>query len=90
LVHQNLLNQEESNDFHQEHHFPETYENPKIEPLYSWISKGNHKEKNHKGFMHTPPTKSQRERSQIRHKKMAKKRLRKSPKKENRRDTIKP
>jgi hypothetical protein len=24
LVHQNLLNQEESKDFHQEHHFPET------------------------------------------------------------------
>jgi hypothetical protein len=24
LVHQNLLNQEESNDFHQEHNFPET------------------------------------------------------------------
>jgi hypothetical protein len=30
-------------------------ENPKIGPLYSGIWEGNHKKKNHKGFMHTPP-----------------------------------
>jgi hypothetical protein len=32
-----------------------------------------HKEKNHKGFMYTSPTESQRERPQIHHKKIAKK-----------------
>jgi hypothetical protein len=36
------------------------------------------------------PTKSQRERSQNRHKKFTKKRFRKSPKRENERDTTKP
>jgi hypothetical protein len=52
--------------------------------------KGESKEKNQEGFMHTSPTKSQRERSLNRHKKIAKKRLRKSPKRENGRYTIKP
>jgi hypothetical protein len=37
-----------------------------------------------------PPTKSQRERPQIRHKKIAKKGLRKSPKRRNGKDTSKP
>jgi hypothetical protein len=46
--------------------------------------------KNHKGFMHTSPTKSQRERSQNRHQKIAKKELRKSPKWENGIGAIKP
>jgi hypothetical protein len=39
---------------------------------------GGSKGKNHEGFMHASPTKSQRERSQNRHKKFAKKSLRKS------------
>jgi hypothetical protein len=37
MVHQNLLNQEESKDICQEHHKPWDNENPKIEPLCSWI-----------------------------------------------------
>jgi hypothetical protein len=57
---------------------------------YSHIWEGNKREKNHEGFMHTSPTKSQRERSQNRHKKFAKKRLQKSPKRENGKNTIKP
>jgi hypothetical protein len=40
--------------------------------------------------MHTSPTKSPRERPQIHHKKIANKRLQKSPKRENGRDNIKP
>jgi hypothetical protein len=40
--------------------------------------------------MHTSPMKSERERSQNRHMKVAKKRLRKLLKMENGRDTIKP
>jgi hypothetical protein len=51
---------------------------------------GESKEKNHEGLMHTSPTRSQRERYQNHHKKIAKKGLQKSPKRENVRDTIKP
>jgi hypothetical protein len=52
LLHQNLLNQEESKDFHQ------------IEHLFPRICEGS-QGKNHEGFMHTSPTKSPRERPQI-------------------------
>jgi hypothetical protein len=65
-------------------------ENPQIEHLFPRICEGNHKEKNHKGFMHTFPTKSPRERPQIHHMKIAKKRLWKSPNKKNGTDTLKP
>jgi hypothetical protein len=82
------LNQEETKDFHQEHHFPKPRKTPKIEHLYTRIWEGNHKEKNHERLMHTSPIKSQRERPQIPHKKITKKNLQKSPKRENGRDTI--
>jgi hypothetical protein len=65
-------------------------ENPKNEPLRSRIWEGNQREKNHEGFMHTYPTKSQRERSQNHHKKITMKGLQKLPKMEDGRDTIKP
>jgi hypothetical protein len=65
---------------------PREEKNPIIEPLCSRIWEGNQRVKNHEGFM----TKSQIERPQNCHKKIAKKRLRKSLKRENRRDTIKP
>jgi hypothetical protein len=50
-------------------------ENPKIKPLFSWIWEGKQREKNHEGFIHTSPTKSQRERLQNHYKKIAKKGL---------------
>jgi hypothetical protein len=56
----------------------------KIEPLFSLIWEGNQREKNHEGFMHTPPNKSPREMPRNLSEKIAKKRLRKSPKKKNR------
>jgi hypothetical protein len=46
--------------------------------------------KNHEGFMHTSPTKFQRERPQNFSKKIAKKRLRKSPKRMNGNNISKP
>jgi hypothetical protein len=49
------------------------HRNPKIEPLCSRIWEANQREKNHEGFMHTSPTKSQRERPQNRSKKITKK-----------------
>jgi hypothetical protein len=54
---------------------PQTLErrNLKIEPVCSWIWEGNQREKNHEGFMHTSPTKYQRERSQNSHKEFAEK-----------------
>jgi hypothetical protein len=58
MVHQNLLDQEESEDFRQEHHKPLTNETPKIEPLFSGIWERNQREKNHEGFMHISPNKS--------------------------------
>jgi hypothetical protein len=58
MVYQNLLNQEESEDFRQEHHKPLNNKNPKIEPIFSRIWEGNQREKNHEGFMHTSPNKS--------------------------------
>jgi hypothetical protein len=65
-------------------------QNPKIEPLCSRIWEGNQREKNHEGFMHTSPTKSQRERPRNCSKKITKKRLWKSPKRTNGNNTSKP
>jgi hypothetical protein len=50
---------------------------------------GGSKGKNHAGFMYTSPTKSQRERSQNHLKKIAKKRLRKSPKRKTEKNSNK-
>jgi hypothetical protein len=58
MVHQNSLNQEESNDFRQEYCKTKDNESPKIEPLFSRIWEANQKGKNHEGFMHTSPNKS--------------------------------
>jgi hypothetical protein len=51
---------------------------------------GDQREKNQEGIKHTSPTKSQRERPRIHHNKFAKKGLRKSPKRRNRKYTSKP
>jgi hypothetical protein len=51
---------------------------------------GESKEKNHEGFMHTSPTKSQRERPRNRSKIITKKEIRKSPKRMNGNNTSKP
>jgi hypothetical protein len=89
MVHQNSLNQEESKDFHQEHHEPQDNKNPKIEPFTHGFGRGIKMQRTTRGSCIHPPTKSQRERPQNRHKKFAKKRLRKSPKRRNRKDTSK-
>jgi hypothetical protein len=68
---------------------PREEKNPKSSPFARRFGRGMKGKRTTRGFMHTPP-KSQRERSQNHHKKSAKKRLRKSPKRESGRDTTKP
>jgi hypothetical protein len=60
---------------------PRTMKTPKLIPFTHGFGRG---------IMHTSPTKYQRERSQNLHKKFAKKRLWKSPKRRNEKDTSKP
>jgi hypothetical protein len=89
MVHQNSLNQEESKDFHQEHHKLSNDENPKIEPLFSQIWEGNQKKRTRRVHAYIP-NKSQRERPRNRSEKIAKKRLRKSPKRKTGKNSNKP
>jgi hypothetical protein len=69
---------------------PRTLKTPKSSPFALEFGRGIKGKKNHEEFMHTFPTKSPRERSRNRSKKIAKKGLRKSPKRTNRNNTSKP
>jgi hypothetical protein len=54
---------------------PRTPKTPKSSPLYSRISKGSQREKNHERFIHTSPTKSPRKRPRNLSMKITKKKL---------------
>jgi hypothetical protein len=61
-----------------------------MEPLFSRIREENQREKNHQGFMHTPPNKSLRKQPRNLSKKNAMKRLRKTPKRKTGKNSKKP
>jgi hypothetical protein len=63
---------------------------PQNRARFLTVWRGNQREKNHEGFMHTSPNKYPRKRPRNLSKKTAKKRLKKSPKRKTRKNTIKP
>jgi hypothetical protein len=69
---------------------PRTTKTPKSSPFSHGFGRRIKGKKNHEGFMHTSPKKSPRKRPQNLSMKIAKKRLRKSPKRETGKNSNKP
>jgi hypothetical protein len=80
MVHQSLLNQEKSNDFHQEHTKPYDNKNPKIEPFSHGFGRGIKGKRTTKSSCIHPPTNRQENGLEISPRKSPRKGSEKHPK----------